>query len=52
MIGVQVRAVDEWVTQLDTAHSLYMDQAMAAARISLQAEINGKAVMIKASCQQ
>ena len=38
--------------QLDAAHRLYMDQAVAMARTLLQAEINGKAVMIKAGCQQ
>ena len=44
--------VDEWVRQMDAAHRLYVDQAMPAARTHLQAETNGKAVMIKAGCQQ
>ena len=51
-LGGQVLAVDERVTQLDAAHRSYVDQAMARARTLLQAEINGKAVMIKAGCQQ
>ena len=37
---------------MDAAHHSYMDQAMATTRTSLQAEIKGKAVMIKARCQQ
>ena len=44
----QVQAVDEWVTQMDADHCSYMDQAVAVARTSLQAEINGKIVTIKA----
>ena len=38
--------------QKETAHRQYMDQAMAAACTKLQAEINGKLVMIKAEVQQ
>ena len=50
--GGQVQAVDDRVTQMETAHRQYVDQAVAAARTKLQAEINGKIVMIKAEVQQ
>ena len=46
----QVWAVDERVTQMETIHRYYVGQAMAVARTSLQSEMNGKAVMIKAGC--
>ena len=51
-IGGQVQVVDERVMQMDATHRVYTDQAMTVARIHLQAKINGKAVMIKAKCQQ
>ena len=50
--GGQVQAVDDRVIQMETAHRQYVDQAVAAARTKLQAEINGKIVMIKAEVQQ
>ena len=37
---------------METAHHQYVDQAVAATRTKLQAEINGKTVMIKAEVQQ
>ena len=37
---------------LDTAHHSYVDQAMTVARMNLQAEVDGKVVMIKAELQQ
>ena len=40
--GGQVQAVDDRVTQMETAHRQYVDQAVAAAHTKLQAEINGK----------
>ena len=49
--GGQVQAVEDKVTQMEIAHRQYVDQAMAAARTKLQAEINGKFVMIKAEVQ-
>ena len=51
-IGGQVQAVEDRVTQMETAHRQYVDQAVAATRTKLQAEINGKTVMIKAKVQQ
>ena len=48
----QVQAVEDRVTQMETAHRQYVDQTVAAARTKLQAEINGKTVMIKAEVQQ
>ena len=50
--GGQVQAVEDRMTQMETAHRQYVDQAVAAARTKLQAEINGKTVMIKAEVQQ
>ena len=44
--GGQIQAVDDRVTQIETAHHQYVDQAVAAAHTKLQAEINGKTVMI------
>ena len=44
--------MDDRLTQIETAHRQYVDQAVAAACTKLQAEINGKSVMIKAECQQ
>ena len=40
------------MTQMETVHRQYVDQAVADARTKLQAEINGKTVMIKAEVQQ
>ena len=37
---------------LDAVHRLYMDRAVAATRINLQAKIDGKMVMIKAKPQR
>ena len=37
---------------METAYRQYVDQAVAASRTSLHAEINGKAVMIKAGGRQ
>ena len=48
----QVQVVDNRVTQMEIAYHQYVDQAVAAARTKLHAEINGKAVTIKAGCQQ
>ena len=39
--------MDERVMHLDAAHRLYMDRAVAATRMNLQAKIDGKMVMIK-----
>ena len=50
--GGQVQAVEDRVTQMETTHRQYVDQAVAAVRTKLQAEINGKTVMIKAEVQQ
>ena len=50
--GGQIQAVDDKVTQMETAHRQYVDQAVAVARIKLQAEINRKSVMIKVEVQQ
>ena len=44
--------MNDRVMQMETAHCQYVDQAMATARAKLQAEINGKIVMIKAEVQQ
>ena len=44
--GSQVQAVDDRMTQMETAHHQYVDQAVAAACTRLQTEINGKAVMV------
>ena len=44
--------MDERMMQLGASHRSYVDQAMAVACTLLKAEINGKAVMIKAGCQQ
>ena len=46
--GGQVQAVENRVTQMETVHCQYVDQAVATAHTKLQAEINGKSVMIKA----
>ena len=48
----QLQVVDDRVTQMETAHCQYVDQAMAAAHTKLQAKINGKSVMIKNKVQQ
>ena len=40
------------MTQMETAHRQYVDQAVAATRTKLQAKINGKIVMIKAEVQR
>ena len=37
---------------METAHRKHVDQAMAAARTKLHTEINRKAVMVQAGCQQ
>ena len=50
--GGQVQAVEDRVTHMETTHRQYVDQAVAAVRTKLQAEINGKTVMIKAEVQQ
>ena len=50
--GGQVQAVEDRVTQMETTHCQYVDQAVVAACTKLQAEINGKSVMIKAKVQQ
>ena len=50
--GGQFQVVDDRVTQMETTQHQYVDQAIAATRTKLQAEINGKFVMIKAECQQ
>ena len=36
---------------LDAAHHLYVDRAMTATQMNLQAKIDGKMVMIKAELQ-
>ena len=46
----QVQAVDERVMHFDVAHHAYVDRAMTTTPLNLQAEIDGKAVMIKAGC--
>ena len=48
----EIQAVDDKVTQMETAHYQYVDQAIAVACTKLQTEINRKSVMIKAECQQ
>ena len=50
--GSQVQAVEDRVAQMETAHLQYVDQAVATACTKLQAEINGKSVMIKSKVQQ
>ena len=44
--------MDAWVTQLEGAHRLYVDQAMIATRMNLEAELDGKVVLIKTELQQ
>ena len=44
--------MDDRVTQMETADRQYVDQVVATTCTKLQAEINGKSVMIKAEIQQ
>ena len=46
--GGQVQAVDERVTQLETAHRSFVDWTVTVVRMNLHTEFNGKVVMLKA----
>ena len=50
--GGQVQAVEDRVTQMETAYRQYVDQTVVTAHTKLQTDIKGKAMMLKARCQQ
>ena len=50
-IGGQVETVDARVTQLEGAYRSHMDRTMTTVRLNLQADLDGKVVMLKAELQ-